>query len=445
MLVYISLIVVFTMLISSVILNISIVLPLTAGLLIFLLIAYTQGYGPKELWQMSLNGIKKTSLIYFLLLFIGPTTSLWMICGTIPFLINRGISFISPSTFLIAVFFGTLIVGLLFGSAFATVGTIGVVFMAIARTGNVNQAVVAGVIVAAAYMGERGTPVSTTLNLLTFLTKTDIYENIKRFFMSTLVPLIVVIVFYGILSYLNPIAGNVSASVSVIKNNFKLGYITALPAMIVIILAFLKLDVRKILGASMITAFLVGLFYQGLSIQTLINSMIFGYHPTHDLALAAMLHGGGLASIIKPFFIVFIASAYGGIFQETGMLRSFQNLITKISEKFGLFAGALFTSIVSNCFGCSQTFGIVTTHQFIEDHYQKSYSSEEEGNKALSLDLGNSAMMVAPLIPWNISCAFPAAVLAVNFSFIPYELFLYLVPIYILFFTKIKLQSVKTN
>lgn len=429
--VYFSLIIVFVMLITSVILNISIVWPLTLGLLIFLFVAYKKSFTLKELWTMSINGVKKTSIIYLLLLFIGPTTSLWMISGTIPLLINGGISFISPNTFVIAVFIGTSAVALLFGSAFATVGTIGVVFMAIARTGNVNQAVVAGVIVTAAYMGERMTPVSTTLNLITVLTKTNIYDNIKILFKSTAVPYCLTFLFYGVLSYLNPISGNVSDSISVIEKSFKLGYITALPAIIVIALAFFKLDVRKILGASMITAFLVGYFYQGISLQSLINSMIFGYHPISNPALAVMLHGGGLASIVKSFFIVFIASAYGGIFQYTGMLLSFQTLIHQISERFGLFSGAVFTSIVSNCFGCSQTFGIVTTHQFIEEAYHKKYATEEAGNKALCLDLGNSAMMIAPLIPWNISSAFPAAVLAVSFNFIPYTLFLYLVPIYI--------------
>jgi len=434
--VYISLILVFLMLITSVVLNISIVWPLVGGLLIFLGLAYSNGFKPKELWVMSLNGIKKTTLIYVLLLFIGPTTSLWMISGTIPFLISSGIALISPNTFLLAVFLGTLAVALLFGSTFATVGTIGVVFMAMARTGNVNVAMTAGAIVTAAYMGERATPVSTTLNLLTILTKTDIYANIKMLFKSTIVPFIINLGFFGVLSYFNPVSGNVVGSVSVIQNSFKLGWPTVLPAVIVILLALFKVDVRKILCASMATAILIGVFYQNLSIQTIVQAMILGYHPTNNPSLAAMLHGGGLVSIVKSFLIVFIASAYGGIFQYTNMLLSFQNLIHKISEKYGLLSGTFFTSVLSNCFGCSQTFGVVTTHQFLEEAYHNKYKTKEAGNIALCSDIGNTAFILAPLIPWNISSAFPAAVLAVSLNFIPYMVFLWLTPLYILFTAK---------
>lgn len=438
--VYISLVMVFSMLITGVVFNISIVWPLVAGWLIFLGLAYSKGFKPKELWKMSLQGIKKTSLIYLLLLFIGPTTSLWMISGTIPFLISSGISLISPSTFLLAVFIGTLAVALLFGSAFATVGTIGVVFMAMARTGNVNVAMTAGIIVTAAYMGERLTPVSTTLNLLTILTKTNIYANIKMLFKSTLVPFMITFFFFGVLSYLNPVSGNVIDSVSAIQNSFRLGWPTAMPALIVILLAFFKLDVRKILGASMVTAILVGIFYQNLNLQTLLKVMLLGYYPLNNEVLATMLHGGGLISIVKSFFIVFIASAYGGIFQYTNMLLSFQKLIHQISEKYGLFSGTLFTSVLSNCFGCSQTFGVVTTHQFVEETYHKRYETEETANVALCSDIGNTAIVIAPLIPWNISSAFPAAVLAVGLNFIPYMLFLWLTPLFILFTSK-KIKS----
>ena len=77
------------------------------------------------------------------------------------------------------------------------------------------------------------------------------------------------------------------------------------------------------------------------------------------------------------------------------------------------------------------------THQLTQRIYEK----KRLGNYRQALDLENSVIMIAALIPWNIAGAVPAAALATDADFIPYALYLYLVPLSNLFYQKVKIKS----
>jgi NhaC family Na+:H+ antiporter len=46
------------------------------------------------------------------------------------------------------------------------------------------------------------------------------------------------------------------------------------------------------------------------------------------------------------------------------------------------------------------------------------------------VDIENSAVVIAPLIPWNIAGLVPATVILADASFIPYAVYLYLLPLW---------------
>ena len=47
----------------------------------------------------------------------------------------------------------------------------------------------------------------------------------------------------------------------------------------------------------------------------------------------------------------------------------------------------------------------------------------------MALDIENSGIVLAPLIPWNISVSIPLAMLGADMSAIPYEILLYAIPL----------------
>lgn len=109
------------------------------------------------------------------------------------------------------------------------------------------------------------------------------------------------------------------------------------------------------------------------------------------------------------------------------MLVHFERLVAVLAAKFGRMTAALVTSTASACFGCSQTFAIITTHQFMAPYY----SQDSEGRSELAQDIGNTAVVIPALIPWNVAFTIPAAILSVDAGFVPYAFMLYLVPLFI--------------
>ncbi|NJN00027.1 MAG: hypothetical protein HC800_25385 [Phormidesmis sp. RL_2_1] len=59
---------------------------------------------------------------------------------------------------------------------------------------------------------------------------------------------------------------------------------------------------------------------------------------------------------------------------------------------------------------------------------QPHYSGQKNSNEQLALALEDTAVVIAPLIPWNIAGLIPATILAVGPSFIPYTGYLLLLP-----------------
>ena len=66
------------------------------------------------------------------------------------------------------------------------------------------------------------------------------------------------------------------------------------------------------------------------------------------------------------------------------------------------------------------------------------YQDREE----LAMDIENSGILIAGLIPWSIACSIPLAMLGADASALPYALLLWLIPLCYLF-TKKRYYSVE--
>lgn len=64
--------------------GLSILYALAGGYLLFAGFAVFRGYGLKEVWEMSIEGVRTVSGILITFLFIGMLTASWRAAGTIP-------------------------------------------------------------------------------------------------------------------------------------------------------------------------------------------------------------------------------------------------------------------------------------------------------------------------------------------------------------------------
>ncbi|MCQ2570345.1 MAG: sodium:proton antiporter, partial [Limosilactobacillus sp.] len=97
------------------------------------------------------NGLKAGVDPLIIFLSIGVLIATWIFSGTIPTIMYFGFKIISVKFFLPTVFLVCTLVGVACGSSFTTVSTMGIAFVGIGATLQINPGLTAGVIVSGAF------------------------------------------------------------------------------------------------------------------------------------------------------------------------------------------------------------------------------------------------------------------------------------------------------
>lgn len=406
-------------LLLCVLLDISIIYALLAGLALFLFYGRKQGFGWRALGEMAFSGIKAAKSILLVFLLIGVLTALWRACGTVPLIICHAVSLIRPSTLLPATFLLNCAVSMLTGTSFGTAATMGVVCMTVARSMGISSALAGGAILSGVYFGDRCSPVSTSALLISELTGTNIYENIRRMLHTALIPFLLSCVLYALPCFTHGGSGEAPDLWPLFSGTMRLHGTALLPAALLLALSVLHVDVKKAMSASIAAAFFLCLTAQRMSLSNIFAFSLWGY-VSEDPEAAAMLNGGGIASMLRVAAIVCVSSSYTGIFQKTGLLNQIKTGITAFSNRITPFGATLLTSAAAGMIACNQTLTILLTHQIC--------NRTEDDPQALAINLENTAVVIAPLVPWSIAGAVPLTSVDAPLSSIPLAFFLYLLP-----------------
>lgn len=404
-----------------VLLNVSLVFALIAGYALFFVYALTKGLKPKEILKVSLTGLLTIKIILFTFVLIGILTGLWRASGTIASIVDYSSALINPQLMILLTFLLNCMVSMLTGTAFGTSATMGSICMTMALTMGVNPLYTGGAVLAGAYFGDRCSPVSTSALLVSELTGTNIFDNVKGMLKSAVIPFVLSCLLYYLVGKSTVGTGMTGAGpLDTFRQQFHLGWIPLIPAAVVLILAVCKVNVRISMFFSILAAAVIGILYQGMSIPEIMNCAFFGF-KAKAAEIAALLNGGGIVSMINVSLIVCISSLYSGIFEATGLLLPAKSIVDRAAQKVSAFTVILPVSTVIGMIACNQTLTIILTDQLCR-HLEK------EGRKT-AMHLANSAVIVSPLIPWSIagtvslsSCNAPAG--ARFFAF-----FLYLLPL----------------
>lgn len=176
-------------LILCIILNISILYALITGLMIFCIYGRLKGHTLKQLVSMIISGVKTAKNILLVFVLIGMLTALWRACGTIPMIICYAVRLIHPRSVVLMSFLLNCGVSVLTGTSFGTAATMGVICMTMAVSMGANPVFVGGAILSGVYFGDRCSPVSTSALLVSELTGTSIFDNIRHMLRTALLPL----------------------------------------------------------------------------------------------------------------------------------------------------------------------------------------------------------------------------------------------------------------
>ena len=410
---------------GCVLLNLPILLALVMGLALFFSYGLLRHHTLPSLLKMALSGVRTVKNILLLFLLIGLLTALWRTAGTIPAIVCCAAELIHPSLMVLMAFLLNCLVSFLTGTAFGTAATMGVISMTMAVSMGIAPSLAGGAILSGAYFGDRCSPVSTSALLVSELTGTDIFENIREMVKTALFPFLFTCGIYGALGLVSaPGVPEGEGVQSLFAAQFRLGWIPLLPAVLILVLALGKVNVKRSISLSILAALIISLFYQGAEPLPLLRAALLGYRCPES-ALAVMLNGGGVLSMAKPAAIVCLSSCYAGIFEGTGLLNHLKAGIRRLSGRVCVFACILGTSAAASVVACNQTLTIMLTEQICREL--------EPDRKKLAIALENTAVVIPPLIPWSIAGAVPLASIGAPSASLLLACYLYILPLWNLF------------
>lgn len=404
--------------------GITMILPLSIGFFLFSCCAVRKGFSAKDVLSFALESMKESFIVVRILLLIGCMTGMWRICGTVAYFVTLGISLIPPSVFLLAAFLLTAVMSFALGTSFGVTATAGVILISIARAGGIDPILTAGAILSGVYVGDRGSPAASSGNLVAVLTHTDMRKNVRVMLKTSVIPLIVCCAAYALLSGFTPMqAIDTQIAASLAKEFFFSPWCLA-PAVVMIVLPFCGVAIRSSMLVSLALSALVTLFVQHKRIINCLSALILGFTPDNP-ALSQMLSGGGIISMLEVCVILMISGTYGGIFRRTQLLDGLTSRLKQISCKIGRYPLMLLMSVFISGMFCNQTIGIIMQNQLSAGLYG---DTPEECTRKM-LDIENSVVLIAGLIPWCIACSVPLAMLDVDARAVPFGLYLWLVPV----------------
>ena len=403
---------------------------LAFALALFFAVGLRRGYKAGALAQMAWSKMPKTMIVLRIIFLIGILTGVWRSCGTIAFFIYYGVRAIPPSLFVLLSFLLTALLSYALGTSFGVTSTAGVVLIALARSGGVDPAVAAGAILSGVYFGDRGAPTSSCASLVAALTETELYRNVRRMHRTALLPYAICLVFFAFLSLRNPLSGADETLLTALSGSFALTLWAVVPAIIMLILPLLRVPIWIAMTISGAAAFAISVLSQGMGVMDTLRVCVLGY--TSDGVLASVLSGGGLISMLTVFLMLPLASMMGGILEGTGALDSVQVKLGSVSGKLGLLPTTALLSILCSMVLCNQTIVVIMLQQLLGKVYERAGASNEE----FAMDIANTGVTLAGLVPWCIACAVPLSMLGVGVEALPYAALLYTIPICYLFTKK---------
>ena len=415
-------------LIFCLLLKYSVIYALIVGYIIFVTYGLIKGYDLKVLMKKSFEGVLTVKNILLVFILIGMITALWRASGTIAFIVYMGSKLISPSILILLTFLLCSILSFLIGTSLGTAATMGVICVSIGKAMGINPYYLGGAVLSGIYFGDRCSPMSTSALLITELTKTNLYTNIKLMFKTSIIPFVTTCLFYlflGLKSSTSPVSIDAT---NIFKENYNLNIVVIVPAILIIILSLFKVNVKKTMLVSIVISFIIAIFFQKESVTSLINYCVYGFHHSNE-KLNLMMKGGGILSMLNVGLIVAISSSYSGIFKETKMLVLMKKYLKEFSEKTSNYFVIFLSSIISGAIACNQSLGIILTYELCEE-------LEDKQNMAIILE--NTIVLLVGLIPWNIAMAVPLKTIDIGLMSGLFAFYLYFLPLWNLFLGIIK-------
>ncbi len=402
----------------------------------------------KEVNQGAFDALKVVLPTMAILMAIGVLIGSWMQSGTIPTIIVYGLKSINPTYLLTFTLIFTAVLSLVTGTSYGSAGSAGVAMMAIGNAMGLNPGMVAGAVICGAMFGDKLSPFSDTTNLAPAVAGAKLGDHVKSMLWTTVPPMLISIVVFTVLGFSQTSGGydpgDLNAYVSYLEGNFHIGFVTLLPAILIIVLLMFRVGAFEALGIGAVAGGIVSYFVQGATLKSIFSVAYNGFSSDTEIAvLKAILNRGGMSSMLQYVAIITFAVGMGGMLDRLGVLDKILSVFTKrINSDGSLILATLLVGYVTSAVSSSSPMSHVLTGRLMQPLFKERHIEP----RILSRCLEDSGTLAGPMIPWHGYGIYMAGTLGVAWSqYILFVPLLWLTPLFsILYgFTGISIKHTK--
>ena len=336
-----------------------------------------------------------------LLMAIGVMIGTWLQSGTIATIIVGGLRLIDPTWLLPLTLLFCAVLSLVTGTSYGSVGSAGVAMMAIGNAMGIHPGMVAGAVICGSMFGDKISPLSDTTNLAPAVAGAKLGDHVRSMLWTTLPPFLISLILFTILGIRQTSgdysAGDLNLYIEALNGEFQLGFVTLIPAVLIIVLLLLKVEAIVALGISAVAAGAVSVFWQGASLQSVIQIAYNGYTTgIENGILQTILNRGGMSSMLQYVAIICFAVGMGGMLEKLGVLENILEMIMSHIRSDGtLILATLLVGYVVSLISCSQPMAHVLTGRLMAPLFKDRKIAPE----ILSRCLEDAGTLAGPMIP----------------------------------------------
>ena len=385
------------------------------------LVGVINGHSWLDLEKGAAEAIERALPAIFILLMVGTLIGLWMLSGTIPYIIYYGLQLLVPEIFYVAAVLLSAIIAISIGSSWTTAGTVGLSLIGIAGASGLSVEITAGAVISGAYFGDKLSPLSDTTNLAAAVTATELFEHIRFLLWTTLPAIAIALVVFGYFSVTaatNIDESRIQSISTAIIENYNLSLPLLLPLIVTLGLAAFRKPAFTSLTIGAMIAAMIALVAQpqlltghSNALATIWQVAANGFtSDTGNAVLDDLLSRGGMSSMLNTVWLIMAAMFFGGMMEKSGALNVLvRYLLLGVDTGSALMRRAGMTSLAANMITSDQYLAIALPARMYADKFEDMNLK----SKNLSRVLEDFGTVTSVLIPWNTCGAFMAATLGV--------------------------------
>ena len=361
-----------------------------------------------ELQESMVSSVTSFITPLLLLLLIGALVASWIIGGTVPTLIYIGIKIIDARFVVIITFIMCSIMSMLIGTSWGVISTLGVAFAGIASGLGIDPSYTVSAVVAGAFVGDKMSPMSSSLALAGELTSVQPIQGIKATLYSNIPAIVISIVLYIYLGIVTAPGVDLHTQetdqlLNALADEFNLGVLTLIAPVLLIFFMVIKVPTIPTFVLGIIAGVLESLLIQGNNLTEITEGLMSGYNLAENEAVNELLHYGGVNSMASILILLLFAACFGGIIKRLGIITCLLERVFRNSRSSGsIVTGAVI--LHSICFIVTGNYYAINS--ILAPPLNDVFDKSNVPRSKLTAVLLNAGTGISPIIPWSATAIF---------------------------------------